>query len=586
MENRGEGAVRCYNDDAGRNLSRAVRRVQFERVALLNPISRKRISLLVPLAALALVIVLAGAARYRLLDVPLERDEGEYACAGRMILHEGTPYVDLYNMKLPGIYAVYAVILKLFGETARGIHLGLLFANALTVLFVYLLGRRFLSSLAALAGAANFALLSISPAVQGMFANAEHFVLLFALPGLLVLTAAVESNRKRTILAAGVLLGCAFIVKQHAVAFVVLGAWLLARGRPGEEPTGPSIENHGAGTALLRRRTIDVLVFSAAVLGVYGTVCAIFAAAGAFGNFWHWTVEYASRYVSQVPLSEGPGRFSKAFGFLFRAAPILWVEVIAGTALLLLRAWPGRRAGTLFWFAAASLAATAPGLYFRPHYFILLLPAATIVSGGAVEALFRALQRRTGRPVASLAAATAGGIAVIALLLTIFAQRDFLFRLTPEQVCRRVFGLNPFIESVEIAAEIDRLTAPGEPIAVIGSEPQIYFYSKRPAATGYIYMYPMMEKHPFALEMQMEMIREIEAARPAVLIYVRNVYSWGITPDSRTEILDWFGAYKDANYHLAGLVSQYPTYSECNWGPDVPWPPESPAWIALLKRND
>lgn len=36
------------------------------------------------------IIVLTGLLRYRLLDVPLERDEGEYAYAAQLIL-EGTP---------------------------------------------------------------------------------------------------------------------------------------------------------------------------------------------------------------------------------------------------------------------------------------------------------------------------------------------------------------------------------------------------------------------------------------------------------------------------------------------------------------
>src|ERR1700678_1211250 len=82
-------------------------------------------------AILLAVIVLFGVIRWRLADMPLERDEGEYAYSGQLILQGIPPYQLAYNMKLPGTYAAYAAILAIFGQTARGIHLGLLLINAI-----------------------------------------------------------------------------------------------------------------------------------------------------------------------------------------------------------------------------------------------------------------------------------------------------------------------------------------------------------------------------------------------------------------------------------------------------------------------
>ena len=42
------------------------------------------------------------AIRIRLLGIPLERDEGEYAYAGQLILQGIPPYKLAYNMKFPG----------------------------------------------------------------------------------------------------------------------------------------------------------------------------------------------------------------------------------------------------------------------------------------------------------------------------------------------------------------------------------------------------------------------------------------------------------------------------------------------------
>src|SRR6476646_9675043 len=91
---------------------------------------------------LSLIILIVFAIRVRLRDMPLERDEGEYAYAGQLILQGIPPYKEAYNMKLPGTYVAYALILAVFGQTPSGIHLGVLLVNSVTVLLVFLLTLR------------------------------------------------------------------------------------------------------------------------------------------------------------------------------------------------------------------------------------------------------------------------------------------------------------------------------------------------------------------------------------------------------------------------------------------------------------
>lgn len=526
------------------------------------------------IAVLFLTIVLVGTIRLRLLDLPLERDEGEYAYAGQLILDGIAPYVGMYNMKLPGIYASYAAILALFGESTRAIRLGLLLVNAITIIFLFNVARAFLNRGGALVAAIVYALFSLSPAVQGLFANAEHFLLLFALPGIVLLFHSIKNRQPATLLAAGLFLGGAFIVKQHAVAYAAFALAALIVDTVTRRRQGDPIA--------LTQNVGRFFYLAAGAILVYIATCIIFLAAGAFDNFWHWTVEYAGAYLSQVPLARAPAAFFGAMSGITASMPPLWALTGAGLLLLVLGKWPGQKRLLLFLFTLFSLAAVSPGFYFRPHYFILLLPAAAILAGGTVQGVHLLLSSRL----------PGGGAKAIAIVLSatccfisIGVQRDFFFKLTPDQVCRRIFGLNPFVESPEIARFLRSRTTDRETIAVIGSEPQIYFYSSRRAATGYIYTYALMEKQPFALAMQQEMIREIEEAKPAFLIYVRNPHSWGYRTDSHTELLDWFGRYRDAHYHLAGLVNQYPTHSDYHWEGEIPWPPRSENWIAVLERN-
>ena len=129
-------------------------------------------------AVLALVIVCAGLIRLRVASVPLERDEGEYAYAGQLILQGVPPYQLVYNMKFPGTYYAYSLILALFGQTPWGIHVGLLLVNAATTLLLFFLARRVTGERVALVAAAAFSVLSLDRWIMGVFAHATHFVIL------------------------------------------------------------------------------------------------------------------------------------------------------------------------------------------------------------------------------------------------------------------------------------------------------------------------------------------------------------------------------------------------------------------------
>jgi len=130
---------------------------------------------------LAFIILFVVFVRVRLADFPLERDEGEYAYMGQLMLQGIPPYINAYNMKFPGTYAMYALIMAVFGQSIQGIHLGLTIVNCVTVLLVFLLARKLLSEVAALAASAAYALLSLSPSVLGFAGHATHFVVLPAL---------------------------------------------------------------------------------------------------------------------------------------------------------------------------------------------------------------------------------------------------------------------------------------------------------------------------------------------------------------------------------------------------------------------
>jgi hypothetical protein len=97
-------------------------------------------------------------------------------------------------------------------------------------------------------------------------------------------------------------------------------------------------------------------------------------------------------------------------------------------------------------------------------------------------------------------------IPTAAVLFPVWLRRDYCFSWSPEKACRCVYGPDPFVECPAIADYVKNHSQPDDRVAVLGSEPEIYFYANRISATGYIYMYPLTESDSFARKMQEEMI--------------------------------------------------------------------------------
>jgi len=517
--------------------------------------------------ALLLIMIFTGLVRYRLLEVPMERDEGEYAYAGQLMLQGIPPYQEVYNMKLPGIYAIYAVIMAVFGQTHQGIHMGLLLANEVTLLFVFLLARRLFNPLAAAASASIFALLSVSKSVEGVFANAEHFVIVSAVGGLLMLWQAMSKDSLWRLFVAGILLGIAFIIKQHGFAFsVAAGGYILLDAW---------IQKPVPWCKLILR----LLSLTGGIAVVIAGLFLAMVWAGVFEKFWFWTVDYARTYVAQVPLREAWNCFTYGFTPIAGCAVPLWILIGLGIGCLATRILCGRVRLFLLVYAILSLAAICPGFYFRPHYFVLLLPCAALLGGAAIYAISQWLSR-----IVWLSKLVPAALIIICLGQAAYRQRQFLFLMTPAEACRTAYGLNPFPESLEIASFIHSHTAPGDTIAILGSEPQICFYAQRHSASGHIYMYPLMENHPFALQMQKDFIRETEAKNPKYMILVDIPTSWLVRQDSHMFLFEWFVHYKK-NFQMTGVVAIYENQTVFHWAPDIPASIDSPFVVVLFERN-
>jgi 4-amino-4-deoxy-L-arabinose transferase-like glycosyltransferase len=493
--------------------------------------------------------------RTRLLGIPLERDEGEYAYAGQLMLQGIPPYKLAYNMKFPGTYAAYAVIMTLFGETITGIHVGLLLINIATIVLIFFLGQQLVNSTVGLVAAMSYAVLSVSPSVLGFAGHATHFVLLPVLGGILLLlkeksgaTLQVALQERAScklapqwaygrLFASGLLFGLGVLMKQPAVFFALFGAIYL-------------VSNNLYRRFHLEKILLRTLIFSVGVILPLGITCLLFWRMGVFDRFWFWTIDYARQYGSLVPFSLAPRFFFYSAKEVIVACWPIWT--LAGIGLIA-GLWERRTrpiAAFLLGFLFFSALALCPGFYFRLHYFILVLPAVSLLAGVGIG-------RLSDLSVDRLIVVRSIPILILgfALAWPILAERKFFFEASPNDASRMIYPEGPFVESVKIAEYLREHTTRNDTIAVLGSEPQIYFYSDRHSATGHIYTYGLMETQKYASQMQQEMIREIERTRPKFLIFVIMPDSWLQRPESERLIFTWANEYTAQNYTVAGFVN-------------------------------
>jgi hypothetical protein len=518
---------------------------------------------------LFIIIILTILLRLPTLDVPLERDEGEYAYAGQLILDGYPPYQYMYNMKLPGIYYTYAGIMAVFGETTKGIHLGLLMFNAITIILVFQLVSQLTTKTAATVAAAFFALLSANQSVWGLSANAEHFVLLPALLGILLFIRAMKHPKCWLLFYSGLCLGLSFIIKQQGAAFIMFSFIYLLSYQLRIRPFS------------MRSFVYRFSFFSLGVAAPYIFICIVMYYSGVFQTFWFWTVKYAQVYSSIVPFSNGLLNLKRQIVFMFELSPPIWIMVIIGVTLLVFDKQLKKHIFFIILFVLFSFLAVCPGMYFRQHYFILFLPAAALLGGLSANLIANVIKKFLSSPIYQHIILIS--IITLCALPTLYLQR-YVFQMSPLQISRATYGENPFPESIEISRIISSYTSEYDSIAILGSEPQILFYSHRRSATGFIYMYPLVEPHDYALKMQRDMIREIEHSKPKLLVYVNIPFSWLLRPDSHIDNLNnWFNQYQKG-YRLIGIVDMLDDITLYNFEPAIK-PPKSQNFIALYEKK-
>lgn len=475
--------------------------------------------------ALAAVLLLGLALRAPIAGMFLERDEGEYAYIAQRWLQGDVPYRDSFDQKPPGAFAAYALIQSAFGESQAAIHWGAQLYTLLTLAMVFLIGRRLFGEEAGFAAGALAALMTTHHGFLGNAANTETFMLLPLAAGFLAALLAVEQDSPRWAAAAGACAGLSLLFKQVALTNAVFYLlFLMLSPRP-------------------RRKWLCAAVFLGAAAAVWAPVLAYFTAQGAGKEFYDCVIGYNLTYAGGIPL----GHYLRNFWTTFsRTLPGLWPVYLLAAAGAAWRTGPAS-SWVIAWLAASFLGACVGG-YFRGHYYLQAVPALAVLAGCAVAFW----NRRWGLPRLAAHAAAVGVV-----LYGVFASLWYYGPGSPVEKSARLYAGNPFPEATGVAHFVAERAAPEDSVFVFGSEPEILYHAGRRSATRYIFMYPLLRPSADAAARQAEMLAQVRAARPKVIVTVFSRLSFLRAPGAPALMFDEVKAMLKG-YRIAAVVLSNP----------------------------
>lgn len=490
---------------------------------------------------------------------PLDCDEAIYAYMGRRVLAGDVLYRDLTENKPPLGYWLYAGAVALGGATESTVRLMAIPYVLATLTLVWWIALRLAGPAAACLAGFAFAVGSADPYLFGNGSNMEHFLNLFSVGSLALMLTGDGRPGRRAIVAAGVMLGLAALVKQVAVTHgVIYAVALLWPDR-------------------IRSRSSRWLDLAALGLGFLGPCVAslvILIAQGAGPAAYDDIVRFAVATARDIPApphappklvrwvtgnADPQGRLPWPFGktdyYVWWGAGLwpLWLASVPATVRLLGRSPDRRRVLLGAWTVSAWVQVLLPGQFWQ-HYYLLPMPGAVLTvslwladAAGAILGPDPGLPTR-GRPGGDrrVTPGSAGAlpsrdgvprrlrsVPIVLLLSTALAWsgwiqiRDYLGK-TPTEITSIYKGGRQWVALRALGRAIAARAPAGSGLFVWGWQSPLYLYAGLDSPTRHAFANELLKAHasrgdhPLVGPRVGEILRDL-AARPPLLVYCGDV---------------------------------------------------------------
>ena len=471
------------------------------------------------------LLLITAAVRIPLLDVPFERDEGEYAYIAWRLGDNELPYRDWVDQKPPAIFWVYRTALALPLDPIRAVHFAALLFSTASACALFFLARQFMNRLWAFFAAALFVLLSADPFAQGTAANTELFMLLPLILSQITFLKAVDNPRNILLMMiCGALTGISIAFKQVAAVnwFLLIALY----------PIFAAPEKRW-------RSAVAFAIWSfGGLFAVAGIIALYFRARHGLSELVDNVFTHNLEYIGAMTWSDRLQFCAETLTRLARAETLVWILSAAGLIALIVAGkgkWFAFLAG---WLITSMIGVSASG-YFFPHYFQQLLPSLALIAGFGAQWLSELRPWRSGW----IPRALLGLLLVILPLKTLW---PFWVSYTSADAVRTIYPGNFFAEMPEFAGRIAQVALPKQRVFVFGAEPELLFYAQRVSATRFIFLFPLYGPYRNVREKQMAAAEEIQRTAPAVAVYVPNDLFFN--PGSDQYFTEWSFSYLEENF--------------------------------------
>ena len=431
-----------------------------------------------PAAAVAVAGILAVALRAPFFGAPLTADEGGYGEVARLWSHGATLYRDAWVDRPQGLELVFRAILHVDGGSATAMRALAAVVAAGVAALTMAVTARVAGRIAAVGTGLLVATAGASPFIESFTLSGELLASLAACASMLAFVTHLRSGRREWLVVAGLLTGCAVMLKQSGFDAGAAAALYLVITRR-RESLAP----------------VAVLVGAALVPVAVGA-----ALAASLSDWWYALVTYRGQADSIVT-----GSLSARLDMARDSLP----AALKALGPMIVLAIPGVRRSPLLvrlWVAVAALGVIGGG-NFHAHYYQQLVPPLGILAGIGVAAIWEARARAW---VAAGAAA-----AVVALAFTAPLWFD-----SPDAQAREVFPNDPHLLSDGAVARYVRAhTQPGQRVFVLWAAADIYYLADRDPAVRYMW-YRNIQAIPGALG---EARRALAGPDPPALVVLENL---------------------------------------------------------------
>ena len=453
------------------------------------------------------IVVLAGIPA---ILYPFGRDQAMFAYVADAWLHGDLPYRDAWDIKPPGIFAVYALAFSAFGRGVWAPRIADLVATLIAAFALYVIARRQGGCLQAVIAVALFGLAYFTLSYWDT-AQAESFAAVFTVLFVYALLRARDDGGASWWAAAGLCLGCLVLLKTTFAAFVVLAV-----------PAGWS--------TIWQRRRIGL------GLRAFAVACAV-PTALMLGYFAHHdALAYLGELITaQMGYAQGHGgdhlRWAAPDWALLAQEPTLLLCVLcAGLSVLAGRARRGPDHWIVVAWLGASLLLFVVQQRFPPYHAVPILPPLALLASAPLASAAGSLVRARGRARRVLAVA---GVALVLIgaAAPVYPRYRLAYSVLSGRLSRHEYWANfegmynySYGECVLVADLIRARTRPAEPILVYAFEPAIYFLAERRSPTRHLSTAPIFGETQIPKEMRQrwlaEQLRDIADRPPHYLVMV------------------------------------------------------------------